>query len=262
MQRDSEGNSEIVIDLREIFYLLRRKAMIIILIALVGGLAAWAVSVYLLDDEYSSTSKLYILPQETSGDTGHSGTSMDDVNVGSSLATDYLELVKSYPVVDQVIKDLDLNMKYETLQAKMTVENPSDTRIVSITITDKDPYLAQKIAYDFASVSQKKISEIMKTDEPSIVETGRVADQPSSPDVKRNVFIGTLAGLLLSVLTVIIRYMTDDTIKTVEDVEEYLRLNVLSSVPLRADEAAQAVNRKPSHRKKSRRREKGRNHGR
>lgn len=222
-----EANREYEIDLREIFYIIRSKLVVIILSGLIVALGAGLVSYFMLTPMYTSTSKVYILTQSTSI------TSLADIQMGSSLTLDYMELIKSRPVVEQVIEDLNLNMKYEDLLDKLSVSTPSDTRILKITITDEDPRLAKEIADDFAIVSKKQISEIMKTDEPSIVEQGHVAETPESPNKKLNILIGMLLGLMISTLIVIIRHFTDDTIKTSEDVAMYLELNTLAIIPLR-----------------------------
>lgn len=227
MERDRDVYDEVTIDLKEIFYILRKRVLLIVLAALIGGLAAGIISAYFIDHEYSSTSKLYVLTSSTSI------TSIADVQVGSSLASDYVELIKSRPVVEQVITDLKLDMTYEGMLAKLTVENPPDTRILNISFKHENPYKAKEIVDDFATVSQEKMAEIMKTEEPSIVEKGVVAKKPASPNVKMNILIGLLLGLLASMMYAVVRYMMDDTIKTAEDVEKYLGLNTLTVIPVK-----------------------------
>jgi capsular polysaccharide biosynthesis protein len=228
MHGKRDENGELVIDLRDIFYLLRKNALIILLAALiVGGIAA-LVSATLLDAKYESTSKIYILTQSTSI------TSFADIQLGTSLTTDYLELIKSRPVVERVIKNLKLDTTYEDMLDELVVANPPDTRILNITVTDTSPYMAKIIANDFATVARKQISEIMKTEEPTVVEEAVVAEDPSSPNMLMNTLIGFLLGALICTFVVILRDILDDTIKSPEDVETYLELNTLASVPLGA----------------------------
>jgi capsular polysaccharide biosynthesis protein len=228
MHGKRDENGEMVIDLRDIFYLLRKNALIILLAALIlGGIAA-LVSATVLDPKYESTSKIYILTQSTSI------TSIADIQLGTSLTTDYLELIKSRPVVEKVISNLKLDTNYEDMLEELVVTNPPDTRILNITVTDNNPYMAKVIANDFATVARKQISEIMKTEEPTVVEEAVVAEDPSSPNKLMNTLIGFLLGALLCTFVVILRDILDDTIKSPEDVEAYLELNTLASVPLKA----------------------------
>ena len=217
---------ERTIDLREIFLVIRKRIIWLIAAALICGAGAGIYSFYIAEPVYSSTSKLYILTQSTSI------TSFADIQLGSSLALDYLELIKSRPVVETVIGDLDLELSYEDLLKQLTVKNPTSTRIIEITINDTDAYMAKNIANAFSKVAQRKISEIMKTDEPSVVENAVLAEKPISPQKGRTILIGLLIGLILAAVVVIARYLTDDTFKNPGDVERYLGLNTIAVIPI------------------------------
>jgi capsular polysaccharide biosynthesis protein len=227
MHGKRDENGEMVIDMRDIFYLLRKNALIIILATLIFGGVAWIVSTTLLEPKYESTSKIYILTQTTSN------TSFADIQLGESLTADYIEMIKSRLVLEAVILNLNLSITYEDMLGQLVIDNPPDTRILSITVTDTNPYMAKMIANDIATVARKQISEIMKTDEPNIVEEAVAANNPSSPNKKMNTLIGLLLGALLCTFIVILRDILDDTIKSPEDVEAYLELNTLASVPLK-----------------------------
>lgn len=247
MQEEQHYSDEMEIDLKEIFLILRSKILVIIAAALIGAIIAGIFSFFVVEPMYASTSKVYILTQSTSI------TSLADIQLGSSLTSDYMELIKSRPVVEKVIKNLDLDVEYEQLLGELTVETPADTRILKITIKDHDPRMAMVIADEFASVSRKQISEIMKTDEPSIVETAHLAEHPVSPNKKMNVLIGFLLGAFLSMLAIVVLYLMDDTVKTQDDVEKYLKLNTLAIIPLKEGEEKQV--RRGKRNKKAKRRE-------
>ena len=177
---------------------------------------------------YSSTSQLYILSQSTSL------TSLADIQIGTQLTHDYMELIKSRPVVDEVIKNLALDCDYKKLLEQLTIDNPSDTRILKITATTEDAQMSKKIADEFAQVSKRSISQIMCTDEPSVVAYGYVTDEPVNIHVAKNTVIGALLGLVLVAAIVIVHYLMNDTIRTSEDIEKYLGLNTLAAIPLQA----------------------------
>lgn len=221
----NQRNDEIEIDLREIFLLLVHHLAGIIAVTLVGALAAGLISIYCLTPMYTSTSQIYIL---TNQDTM---VSLSDLQMGSSLANDYEELIKSRPVVEEVAKRLNLNMKYGELLEYLNVTNKDNTRIIRITITYKDPVIAKELADTFAEVSRKQISEIMNLDEPNIVENAVVAENQSSPNNVKNILIGAILGFVLAVGFVTIRYLLDDTVKNADDVEKYLGLHTLAAIP-------------------------------
>lgn len=216
---------EVEIDLLEILQVLKKRILIIILTALIFAAGSGVYSFFIADPVYQATSRLYILTQSTSI------TSLADIQMGSSLATDYLELIQSRPVVEKVIRNLGLDEDYESMLGKLTVENPADTRILNISVQDTDAATATEAANEFSKVAKKQISEIMKTDEPSVVEVAHTPDDPVKPEKAKNVIIGFLLGAILSALVVIVNYMMNDSIKSTEEIERYLGLNTLASVP-------------------------------
>ncbi len=218
------------IDLLEILYLLGRRIWSILAVGLAAGLITGLLTHYGIEPKYSSTSKLYILSTSTSI------TSLADVQIGTSLTKDYVQLVQSRPVVEQVIENLNLNRTYEQVLTQMTFSNPSDTRILVITAEDPDPVLAKDIVDEFAKVARSNIAEIMKIEEPSIAELGYITNRPVSPNLLKNVMIGVLLGMFIMAAIVVVIYMIDDTVKSSDDIEKYLGLNTLTSIPLLEDE--------------------------
>ena len=157
---------------------------------------------------------------------------LTDLTMGTQLTQDYMVIVKTRPVLEQVIADLKLDMDYKELEKKITVENPSDTRIMQITITDKDAALAQSITQDLAEVTAKTVAEKMDVKSPTIIEKAYKADKPDSPSLKKNVLIGAVLGFILMAAAIVIQYLMNDTILKEEDIEKYLGINTLAQLPL------------------------------
>lgn len=222
----NQQREEIEIDLRDIFHVLKKRFLIILLTAMVFAAGSGVYSFFIANPVYESTSKLYILTQSTSI------TSLADIQAGSSLALDYVEMIQSRAVVEEVIDNLDMNMEYEELLGKLTVTNPADTRILNISIQDTNAALTTEVANEFSKVARKQISKIMQTDEPSAFETAHLPEEPIKPEKAKNVAIAFLLGAFLSALVVIVLYVLNDSIKDQEDIERYLELNTLAAIPL------------------------------
>lgn len=218
------------IDLLELFFALWKKAWILALALVIAGTATFCFSKFCLDPVYESTSKLFILTKTTSI------TSLADIQMGSSLTKDYVELIQSRPVVEQVIENLGINRTYEEMLEQIEVVNKSDTRIIAITAKDTDPVLAKDIVDQFAQVASERISVIMKTDAPSVVEYGIVSDKKVEPSNVKNAAIGGALAFFVAAAIIIVLHLLDDTIKTAEDVDKYLKLNVLTAVPMAEEE--------------------------
>lgn len=225
---EQNTNDEIEIDLLEIFHLIRARIWIIILSGILTAACAGLVSSFLITPIYTSTTKLYILNKSTS----LSSLALQDLQLGTQLTQDYMVLVKSRPVVTQVIDNLELNMTYEQMLDVISLNNPTNTRILEITADYPDPYLAKRIVDEFATVSASQIAKIMDTSAPAVVENGYMQTNPSSPNIKKNSIIGGLIGIVLSAGIIIVLYLLDDTIKDSEDVEKYLGLHTLGLIPI------------------------------
>lgn len=229
-EKNLRDNDEMEIDLLQLFYALKKKIWFILAAMIIGGGLAGAYSKFLITPQYSSTSMMYILSKETTL------TSLADLQIGSQLTEDYKVIVNSRPVLGEVIDSLALDMSYEQLLAKISIGNPTDTRILTVTVTDPDPYRAKAIVDCVAETASDYIGEIMEMIPPKIIENGTVATRKTSPSNGKNAMLGALAGMVLVCGVIVIQVIMNDTVRTEEDVERYLGLTVLASVPLREGE--------------------------
>lgn len=228
------NNDEVEIDLGEVFHLLLSKLGVIILSGIVFCLAAVMGTMLLITPKYESTTKIVVLTNQ-------------DIQTSTSLTKDYAELIKSRTVTEGVIAQLKLDMTHEELLKKLSVDTPTDTRVVSITVTDTDPYTAAQIANAVRDIASKHIQQVMDIKAVNVVETANIPDEPSSPSVPKNGVIGGLLGILLAAAVVLIVYLTNDTVKTPEDVEKYLGLSVLGTIPYSSKMGKKSKKKKKRH---------------
>ena len=229
-------NDEIEIDLRDILFVLLDKIWIILLSAVIGAVSFGLYTYALIEPVYQSQSMLYILTKTTSL------TSLADLQVGTQLTNDYVVFVTSRPVVDKVIDNLNLDMTYEQFVKNVSVDNPNNTRILKLTVSHTDPKMAQTIVNELSDVAASRVAEVMDTEAPSIADYGHLAEKPSSPNLLKNTVIGGMLFALAVMALIIVAHLMNDSIKTSDDVEKYLGLNVLGSIPLE-----EGTNKKATH---------------
>ena len=213
----------------ELFSALWAKKTIIILSAVFMALVAFVGTKMFVTPKYTSVTKLFVM---TKNDDTSASATYTDLQTGSMLTKDYMELVKSRPVLEKTISKLKLDVTPEELAGMITTETPTDTRIMSISVTDDDPKEAKQIADTLRKAVSVQITEIMNADSVNTVEEGNLPTSPSSPNVKKNMILGALLGLVISMGFIVLISILDDTVKTPDDVEKYLGLNVLTSIPI------------------------------
>lgn len=249
-------NDEIEIDLFEVFLALKRKVWMILLATIIGGAIAGAFSKFVLTAQYTSTAMVYILSKETTL------TSLADLQIGSQLTKDYAVIVTSRPVLEDVIENLGLDLTYKELKEKITIDNPKDTRILSISAKDTDPVMAKTIVDEVAHTSADYIGDIMEMIPPKMIEEGEVSLEKTSPSNIKNAMIGAMIGFVLVCGTCVLEVLLNDTIRTEDDIEKYLNLIVLSVIPERRGESKDADKTVPqdktSNSNRGRKRGKGR----
>ena len=223
--KQSAQDDEITIDLVQLFFELRKHIVLLILTTIIGGGLGFAISRFVLTPTYTSTSMIYVMSKETTL------TSLADLQIGSQLTQDYKVLVTSRTVMEDVIQKLGLKYDYATLRKKVTLDNPTNTRILNISVLDTDPKMAKQLTDAVADSASSYIADIMEQDPPKIIEYGEIPLQKTGPKTGRNTMMGALLFLLVAVAFVTIDMLTNDTIKTEDDIENYFGLPVLATIP-------------------------------
>ena len=153
--KQSAQDDEITIDLVQLFFELRKHIVLLILTTIIGGGLGFAISRFVLTPTYTSTSMIYVMSKETTL------TSLADLQIGSQLTQDYKVLVTSRTVMEDVIQKLGLKYDYATLRKKVTLDNPTNTRILNISVLDTDPKMAKQLTDAVADSASSYIADIM-----------------------------------------------------------------------------------------------------
>ena len=251
-QNNRDNRDDVIeIDLVELLGVILHNLWIIIVSGVIVAAAALLVSYFIITPKYESVTKIYVI-SKTNADT----MTYSDLQAGSTLTKDYKELVKSRPVLEEVLAETGIDVELKELEEQITVEVPQDTRIVSITVEDKDPYEARIIADSVRIAASKHIREVMDTEAVNVVEEASLPIEKSSPSILKNTAIGYAVGLFLAIAIVIINYIMDDTIKTPDDVEKFLGVSVLGSIPYSENDLSDKAEMERYEKKKKQRKKK------
>ena len=215
----------------DVFHLLKilwKRKLLIVLVAFVTGAVAFAYSSFIVKSEYTSTTRIYVV-NRNQGDKP--GLTNQDLQAGSYLVKDYREIILSQGVLEKVATDLKLDLPPKDLAGKIKVTVPADTRIVSISVTDRLPEEASRIANSLREVAAQKIISVTRVSDVTTLEEARPATSPSSPNIRRNTMIGFLAGAVVMIVTVLLIELLDTRVKRPEDVEDVMQIALLGVVP-------------------------------
>ncbi len=214
------------IDLAELFGYLLSKWYLLFAGLLAGAVIAGLYTYFMITPLFTATSKLYMV--SNSRDTI---VDLSDFNIGNSLSSDYQELLKVRPILEQIIEEEDLNYSYEQLRSMISISTISNTRILRISAVSPSPAEAMSIANALADKAVEEIPVLMDTAQPNIAERAITPTQKSSPSMRRNVMIGGMLGLILVAGIFVLLFMMDDTMSTAEDVQRELGVMPLTVVP-------------------------------
>ncbi|WP_312220374.1 Wzz/FepE/Etk N-terminal domain-containing protein [Streptococcus parasuis] len=215
----------IEIDVLSLLRTIWRKKFLILLTAILTTGLAFAYSAFLVTPQYDSTTRLYVVTQ--SSDNG-AGITNQDLQAGSFLVKDYKEIILSQDVLKNVTTTLGIT---DDIKEKITVDIPVDTRILSISVRDSDPNQAATIANTLRDEAAKKIIEVTKVSDVTTLEAAVPAEKPSTPQTKRNLVLGFVAGAFLATALVFFLEVLDDRVKRPQDIEEGLGMTLLGVVP-------------------------------
>ena len=216
------------IDVFQLLKILWKRKFLIALVAIVTGVVAFAYSSFIVKPEYTSMTRIYVV-NRNQGDK--SGLTNQDLQAGSYLVKDYREIILSQDVLEKVATDLKLDLPSKGLASKIKVTVPADTRIVSISVTDRAPEEASRIANSLREVAAQKIISVTRVSDVTTLEEARPATSPSSPNIRRNTMIGFLAGAVVMIATVILIELLDTRVKRPEDIEDVMQIALLGVVP-------------------------------
>ncbi|MBT9066213.1 YveK family protein [Lactobacillus delbrueckii subsp. bulgaricus] len=251
MSAEQQNNEEVTIDLRRLFILVR-KHIISILIWMIGlGLIAYGVSEYVLVPKYTASTQLLVNRKTTDANQAYTNQQADinavttykDIitsNVILKGASKYLAnpvtlVKKATPAKKAVYKTNDgtrtlvkkavkakpavykresksYSVSANELASAVSVTTTTSSQVFTLSATAETPAKAQAIANAVAKEFKEQIPKIMDVNNVTIVAEAAKGTK-SYPNVKMITMVGVLAGLVISLLIIIIKDLSDTTVR-------------------------------------------------
>ena len=228
------------IEIARYYKLFKKKAWILILGIVLGGVISGLITSNLIDPIYQAKTTIIIDTKnstETTYDNVYGSNNKiqgqvteGDINFSSKIAGTYMPILKSRKVIDKVINQLNLNMSYEYLSQCITTTQVNQGQIIDIEVRSKDPKMSYDVANTLPKVFSEELEKLTKFDGVQVIDGAIMPQNQVYPNVQQNKMIGAILGLAIAILLVLIADYLDNKLKTPEDVEEYLELPLLGVV--------------------------------
>lgn len=221
---------EITIDLREIWGIIRKRIGLIILTTLLATVASGIISWFILDPIYETKSSIIIgKPTEQQGEK----IQYNDIMMYQKLVKTYGEIAKSYTVAEKTHEALELShpITIQSLRNKIAVTPQSDTQIIVIKAESNYPEDAANMANTLTSKFIEEAQRIYPSENVQVMDQAQMPLHPIKPQKALNLVIAFVMGLMVSVGVAFLLEYLDTTIKTEKDIENYLGLSVIGTIP-------------------------------
>ncbi len=213
--------------LLELLQLMRKHLKLMITLPIVCALATAAVCFTVLPNTYTASTSMYVLAKQ-SANSSDNGVNYSSLNASQMLANDVSSLLKSDRIAADTAKDLHLD-SLKGYSTKVTSETTS--RVITLSVTGKDPDTTATVANEMASNVSKVAQEVMDVQSVNVIDEASAPTAPSGPNRPMYVAVALLAGLFIAIAIVVVSDMLNTKVRNADEVEELLGLPVIGRMP-------------------------------
>lgn len=222
-----ENDDEITIDLSEVWNLARKNIGKLIGMIALFGVAAALITLFLIPKTYDSTAVLYLTPMVSNEGT----VDYSSLQTNTKLVNNVMALLQQDNIMDYVAKENGFE-DADAVRDVLEITNESNTELIDIKATTKDPKLSQAVAEGTAEYFIDTMSKSLNVRNIEVVTHAKVAKKQSGPSLGKNTIIGLVIGFAIDLAWVFIKTLTDKRIKSKQEAEEFFGVPVLCQLPV------------------------------
>jgi capsular exopolysaccharide synthesis family protein len=203
------------------YFRVARKRWRFVVAPVLACLLAALVYTYAQPSRYTAQSQVFV--------SFSSAQSTAELNAGATYVqrqvASYTSLVATERVLDPVVEDLGLDMTAAQLRERVAAESPANTVLIQVSAIHEEPVLAAKISDAVAESLAREVAEL-ETPEGTesspvrleVVRSAAVPTAPSAPNLRLNVAVALLTGLMLGAGLAALRQALDTRVRSEEDI--------------------------------------------
>lgn len=218
------------IDLLHILKEIKRKIVLVIVIMFLGAGIMGVYSFFVATPTYQSNANLLLnAPEEKE----NSGQALNDITMYQKLMTTYVEIAQSDIVKNEIAKDLGYNnfSEISKIITAINVKNTPNSQLLDISVQGTDREIIQEYAQEYVKNFKELTSAKFKKDNLQIISDAKLQENPVSPKKTKNIALGALGGMVISLLMIIINFLSNDSIRSKEELVDLLDLPIIGNIP-------------------------------
>lgn len=258
-----------VLELRQLWQIIRKHFFALIFMAIIGAGVGYGIAKFVIAPTYSASTSMLVnrSAEDTSTTTANLSDQQADVQLISTyknliissnvLGTVSDNLAHPDPIVvkkakkavydtlldgtkvlvtpaqKEVTKPSTKNrykLSVNELKDMVSISSQTNSQVFSIDVDSKNAQMAADVANEVANVFKDKIGGFMKINNVSIIDEAKASKQPVAPSVKLFTLAGLVAFVGLTFLYVLIKELTDTTIKSPDEVSQLFGMTNLGII--------------------------------
>lgn len=232
-------DNEQQIDIKRMIEVVLDRIVSVIVITIIFGLVAYALSEFLFVKKYESSVTLVVnnevIEDETANEESDKKTLASDITASQELVPTCIEIIKSDKILEYVSDEIErkTDKKYSAYKIRqiLTVEEIVNTYIIKVSVLDPDTVIAREIANEIGKATEQQLKIYIPRSSIKVLDQAKVSSNPASPNVRNNTILGALLGFVLSIAFIILKELFDVRVKSADDLVARFELPVLGAIP-------------------------------
>ena len=199
------------IDLKGLFQIIKKKIWLVVVVTILFTTLGWVYSTYFTTLMYQTSSRIII-------------------NADAEYRKTLQVIIRDSTIMEKVVHELNLDKSPEALAGQIGVQSIDSSQVVSISVIDTDPERATKIANTTAKVFKENIPNIVGFSNVQTLSDAKVPLEPINERQSRSIILGFFIGLVAGIGLIFLMNTLDQSVKSKEEIEEYLGVPVLGKI--------------------------------
>lgn len=215
------------IKVHQFIAILKKRLLLILSIGFGSAILSGIYAFMMMTPIYQSSVQILVNENTARGNYDY-----NSVAANFQYINTYSDFITAPVVVEQVIKDLNLNVPYEELVHQVKVSSNKESQIITIQVENPNYITAVNISNQIAQVFKDEVKA--KLDLNNVTILSPAIEKNNSKPINTSpiiiIFIAFAAGILFGYSISFLLEILNHTIKTEQEIESYLNIPFAGSV--------------------------------